>query len=169
MRCKPFLWGAVCPAPPVVYETLRAELLSGARDALDGRVGVSRRAVMDAMMRLELAGFIEIIRQVGFRVVVPDPVTVHEHFYTAAVLEGAAARPRSPMTSPEVAVRVGERARVPQGRCSGSATACSPITHPNPPREVARSAIGRLMTMSMLLGPGGAHRHSADCRVPGAS
>jgi DNA-binding GntR family transcriptional regulator len=91
---------AVGTKADVVYETLRAQLLTGVREygetlstaELATEFGVSRRPVMDAMMRLELAGFIEIIRQVGCRVVVPDLVTVREHFHTAAVLEGAAAR-----------------------------------------------------------------------------
>lgn len=84
----------------VVYDALREQLITGRRGygetlssaELATEFGVSRRPVMDAMMRLELAGFIEIIRQVGCRVVVPDRTSVREHFYTAAVLEGAAAR-----------------------------------------------------------------------------
>lgn len=84
----------------VVYDALREQLIGGRRRygetlssaELATEFGVSRRPVMDAMMRLELAGFIEIIRQVGCRVVVPDRTSVREHFYTAAVLEGAAAR-----------------------------------------------------------------------------
>jgi DNA-binding GntR family transcriptional regulator len=47
---------------------------------------------MDAMSRLELAGFIEIIAQVGCRVIVPERRAVREHFFTAGVLDGAAAR-----------------------------------------------------------------------------
>jgi DNA-binding GntR family transcriptional regulator len=83
-----------------VYDELRSQLIAGVRPygemlstaELALEFGVSRRPVMDAMTRLELAGFIEIIRQVGCRVVVPDRTTVREHFHTAAVLEGAAAR-----------------------------------------------------------------------------
>jgi len=91
---------AVGTKADAVYGELREQLTSGRRGygetlstaELATEFGVSRRPVMDAMMRLELAGLIEIIRQVGCRVVVPDRTTVREHFYTAAVLEGAAAR-----------------------------------------------------------------------------
>jgi DNA-binding GntR family transcriptional regulator len=91
---------AVGTKADAVYDELREQLISGRRRhgetlstaELAAEFGVSRRPVMDAMMRLELAGLIEIIRQVGCRVVVPDRESVREHFYTAAVLEGAAAR-----------------------------------------------------------------------------
>jgi DNA-binding GntR family transcriptional regulator len=84
----------------VVFDALRARLISGWRaygDTLNTveiaeEFGVSRRPVMDAMGRLELAGFIEIIAQVGCRVIVPERRAVREHFYTAGVLDGAAAR-----------------------------------------------------------------------------
>ena len=84
----------------LVFEALRARLIGG-RPAygetlntveIAEEFGVSRRPVMDAMGRLELAGFIEIIAQVGCRVVVPERRTVREHFYTAGVIDGAAAR-----------------------------------------------------------------------------
>jgi DNA-binding GntR family transcriptional regulator len=83
-----------------VYYALRAQLIAGEREygatlstaELALEFGVSRRPVMDAMMRLEGGGFIEIIPQVGCRVVVPDRTLVREHFYTAGVLDGAAAR-----------------------------------------------------------------------------
>jgi DNA-binding GntR family transcriptional regulator len=91
---------AVGTKADAVYDELREQLIAGKRRwgetlstaELAEEFGVSRRPVMDAMMRLELAGFIEIIRQVGCRVVVPDRHTVRDHFYTAGVLEGAAAR-----------------------------------------------------------------------------
>jgi DNA-binding GntR family transcriptional regulator len=84
----------------VVFEALKARLIAGWRGygetlntvEIAEEFGVSRRPVMDAMSRLELAGFIEIIAQVGCRVIVPDRATVREHFYTAGVLDGAAAR-----------------------------------------------------------------------------
>jgi DNA-binding GntR family transcriptional regulator len=91
---------AVSTKADLVFEALRAELIAG-RPAygqmlntveIAEQLGVSRRPVMDAMGRLELAGFIEIIAQVGCRVVVPERRTVREHFYTAGVIDGAAAR-----------------------------------------------------------------------------
>jgi DNA-binding GntR family transcriptional regulator len=84
----------------VVFDALRVRLIAGWRDygemlntaEIAEEFGVSRRPVMDAMARLELAGFIEIIAQVGCRVVMPERRAVREHFYTAGVLDGAAAR-----------------------------------------------------------------------------
>lgn len=82
-----------------VLIALREQLISGERPYgeilssadLAHEFGVSRRPVMDALLRLEAAGFIEIIRQVGCQVVIPDRRSVQEHFVAAAVLEGAAA------------------------------------------------------------------------------
>jgi DNA-binding GntR family transcriptional regulator len=82
-----------------VLIALRAQLISGERPygqilssaEIAQEFGVSRRPVMDALLRLESAGFITIIRQVGCQVVIPDRRSVREHFYAAAVLEGAAA------------------------------------------------------------------------------
>jgi len=84
----------------MAFHALREQLIAGERTygetlstaELAGELGVSRRPVMDAMMRLQGAGFIEIIRQVGCRVVVPERRMVREHFYAAGVLDGAAAR-----------------------------------------------------------------------------
>jgi DNA-binding GntR family transcriptional regulator len=100
--------GAIELAPPraistkadLVFEALRVRLIEGVPAygemlntvEIAEQLGVSRRPVMDAMGRLELAGFIEIIAQVGCRVVVPQRRTVREHFYTAGVIDGAAAR-----------------------------------------------------------------------------
>jgi DNA-binding GntR family transcriptional regulator len=83
-----------------VYLALKEQLIEGERAygttlstaELALEFGVSRRPVMDAMMRLEALRLIEIIPQVGCRVVVPDRRMVREHFYAAGVLDGAAAR-----------------------------------------------------------------------------
>lgn len=83
-----------------VFLRLREELLGGVHlfgatlssAGLALRLGVSRRPVMDALARLESAGFIEIIPQVGCRVVVPDRKDLQEHFQMASVLDGGAAR-----------------------------------------------------------------------------
>jgi len=83
-----------------VHDMLRAELMSGAWPFgasfstydLAHRFGISRRPVMDALARLESAGFVEIIPQVGCRVVLPREEQVREHFQLAGALEGAAAR-----------------------------------------------------------------------------
>jgi DNA-binding GntR family transcriptional regulator len=84
----------------LVFQTLKARLIGGWRGygetlntvEIAEEFGVSRRPVMDAMGRLEHAGFIEIIAQVGCRVIVPERRAVREHFVTAGVLDGAAAR-----------------------------------------------------------------------------
>jgi DNA-binding GntR family transcriptional regulator len=93
-------FGAVSTKADLVFEALRARLIAGLPAygetlntvEIAEEFGVSRRPVMDAMGRLELAGFIEIIAQVGCRVIVPERRAVREHFYTAGVLDGAAAR-----------------------------------------------------------------------------
>jgi DNA-binding GntR family transcriptional regulator len=84
----------------LVFETLKLRLIAGWRaygemlvtTEIAEEFGVSRRPVMDAMARLEHAGFIEIVAQVGCRVVTPERRSVREHFFTAGVLDGAAAR-----------------------------------------------------------------------------
>lgn len=91
---------AVSTKADLVFETLKTRLIAGWRAygetlntvEIADEFGVSRRPVMDAMSRLELAGFIEIIAQVGCRVIVPERRAVREHFFTAGVLDGAAAR-----------------------------------------------------------------------------
>jgi DNA-binding GntR family transcriptional regulator len=91
---------AVGTKADLVFETLKTRLIGGWRGygetlntvEIAEEFGVSRRPVMDAMSRLELAGFIEIIAQVGCRVIVPERRAVREHFFTAGVLDGAAAR-----------------------------------------------------------------------------
>jgi DNA-binding GntR family transcriptional regulator len=91
---------AVSTKADLVFETLKTRLIAGWRSygetlntvEIAEEFGVSRRPVMDAMSRLELAGFIEIIAQVGCRVIVPERRAVREHFFTAGVLDGAAAR-----------------------------------------------------------------------------
>jgi DNA-binding GntR family transcriptional regulator len=91
---------AVGTKADLVFETLKDRLIVGWRGygemlntvEIAEEFGVSRRPVMDAMGRLELAGFIEIIAQVGCRVIVPERRAVREHFFTVGVLDGAAAR-----------------------------------------------------------------------------
>ena len=96
---RPRLDPAAATKAEAVLIALREQLISGERPYgeilssadLAEEFGVSRRPVMDALLRLESAGFIEIIRQVGCQVVIPDRRSVREHFFAAAVLEGAAA------------------------------------------------------------------------------
>jgi DNA-binding GntR family transcriptional regulator len=91
---------AVGTKADVAFDALKARLIAGWRGygetlntvEIAEEFGVSRRPVMDAMSRLELAGFIEIIAQVGCRVIVPERRAVREHFFTVGVLDGAAAR-----------------------------------------------------------------------------
>lgn len=83
-----------------IYDLMRSRLISGhyafgevlSTYGLAQELGVSRRPVMDAVIRLESAGFLSIIRQVGCQVVIPDERRVKDHFTVAGVLEGAGAR-----------------------------------------------------------------------------
>jgi DNA-binding GntR family transcriptional regulator len=56
-----------------------------------GRLHTSRQPVMDAFKRLASEGFLEIIPQVGCRVVVPDPAEVADFFLIFGAIEGLAA------------------------------------------------------------------------------
>ncbi len=55
-------------------------------------LGVSRSPVREAMLKLAEAGLVEIARNRGFRVVLPDPRDVAEIFAVRLALEPAAAR-----------------------------------------------------------------------------
>lgn len=77
-----------------VFDELRRQLIDGERPwgqtfstyELAEEFQVSRRPVMDAVARLAAAGFIEIERQVGCRVVAPTPSVLRDHIeYTAAL------------------------------------------------------------------------------------
>jgi DNA-binding GntR family transcriptional regulator len=81
-----------------IYDALRAELLNGewsfgqqfSTYELAQRFGVSRRPIMDAVQRLESDGFVEIIPQVGCRVVAPDATRVRDQLELSAILQGPA-------------------------------------------------------------------------------
>ncbi|GAB2968398.1 GntR family transcriptional regulator [Amycolatopsis acidiphila] len=83
-----------------IYKALLTQLLEGRHQfgeilstyELATEFGVSRRPVMDAVMRLAAAGFISIIPQVGCQVTIPDERKVRDHFAVAGILEGAGAR-----------------------------------------------------------------------------
>jgi DNA-binding GntR family transcriptional regulator len=83
-----------------VYEALRGELARGewpfgepfSTSQLAERFGVSRQPVLDAVQRLQSDGFVEIIPQVGCRVVVPDEKQLRDHLELSAILEAPAAR-----------------------------------------------------------------------------
>jgi GntR family transcriptional regulator, rspAB operon transcriptional repressor len=83
-----------------VYEALRSEFVHGewtfgqsfSTYELAERFRVSRRPVMDALQRLQTDGFVEIIPQVGCRVVLPEESRVRDHLELSAILFGPAAR-----------------------------------------------------------------------------
>lgn len=83
-----------------IYQALLTQLLEGRHQFgeilstydLATEFGVSRRPVMDAVMRLAAAGFISVIPQVGCQVAIPDERKVRDHFAVAGILEGAGAR-----------------------------------------------------------------------------
>src|SRR4051794_13943816 len=79
-----------------IYDALRREFVDGHWEfgqafstyELAARFEVSRRPVLDALQRLEGEGFVEIIPQVGCRVVSVDDVRVREHLELCAILYG---------------------------------------------------------------------------------
>jgi DNA-binding GntR family transcriptional regulator len=83
-----------------IYEALRAEFVRGewpfgqtfTTYELAERFAVSRRPVMDAVQRLQSHGFVEVIPQVGCRVVMPDERRIHDQLEVSAILEAPAAR-----------------------------------------------------------------------------
>jgi DNA-binding GntR family transcriptional regulator len=91
-----------------IYDALRGEFVDGQWEfgqpfstyELAARFEVSRRPVLDALQRLEAEGFVEIIPQVGCRVVSVDDDGVREHLELCAILYGPAAQ--------RAAVRAGE-------------------------------------------------------------
>lgn len=81
------------------YEHLKAKLLDGEYAAGDrvsveevvSRLRVSRQPVMEAVKRLAGEGFVEIIPQVGCRVVVPERREIEDFFRVFATVEGLCA------------------------------------------------------------------------------
>ncbi|MGW5518150.1 GntR family transcriptional regulator [Nocardia africana] len=81
------------------YEMLMAEILRGrwqpgdtlSTYALSEELQISRTPISEALKRLESEGLVEIIPQVGCRVVRPNSATVAELFAIRGVLEGLAA------------------------------------------------------------------------------
>jgi GntR family transcriptional regulator, rspAB operon transcriptional repressor len=81
------------------YEYLLAEILRGrwqpgdtlSTYALSEELEISRTPVLDALKRLEAEGLVEIIPQVGCRVVRPSPKAIEELFAIRGALEGLAA------------------------------------------------------------------------------
>jgi GntR family transcriptional regulator, rspAB operon transcriptional repressor len=81
------------------YRFLTGEVLRGRWDAgetlstyaLSEELGISRTPVAEALKRLEGEGLVEIIPQVGSRIVRPDPGPVADLFALRAALEGVAA------------------------------------------------------------------------------
>ena len=84
----------------VVFEEMRRQLIDGERPygqtfstyELAKEFDVSRRPVMDAVMRLQTAGFVEIESQVGCRVVAPTRQNLCDHIETTVALHSYACR-----------------------------------------------------------------------------
>lgn len=87
------------PRSEQAYEYLIAEILRGrwqpgdtlSAYALSEELDISRTPVLEALKRLEAGGFVEIIPQVGCRVVTPSFKAVTDLFAIRAALEGLAA------------------------------------------------------------------------------
>jgi len=79
-----------------VYDHLRSELVDGEHApgaelsvvAIAARLGVSRQPVMDAVRRLQEGSFLEVVPQVGVRVVSPTVRDVEDFYLVFAALEG---------------------------------------------------------------------------------
>jgi DNA-binding GntR family transcriptional regulator len=83
----------------LAYDDIKRRLLAGAYkpgerlqiEQLVTELRTSRQPIMDAMKRLGSEGFIEIVPQVGCRVVSVDKSVVADHFRMLSVIEGTAA------------------------------------------------------------------------------
>lgn len=81
------------------YEYIKDKLLDGAFaagksigvDTVIAQIGGSRQPVMEALKQLAAEGFLEIIPQVGCRVVVPDAQQINDFFVLVANAEGLCA------------------------------------------------------------------------------
>jgi DNA-binding GntR family transcriptional regulator len=81
---------------PLAYRHIKEALLDGVHpcgarlgvEAIAAELGISRQPVMDAMRRLQTEGFVEVVPQVGCRVVDPDPAEVEDFFRLLAATEG---------------------------------------------------------------------------------
>jgi DNA-binding GntR family transcriptional regulator len=84
----------------VVYDQLKARFLAGELrfgerlevNELAESMGTSRQPVLEALKRLQHDGLVEVIPQVGSRVVVPRPSAVADFFRVFAALEALATR-----------------------------------------------------------------------------
>ncbi|MEV5845415.1 GntR family transcriptional regulator [Streptomyces sp. NPDC051985] len=98
----------------LVFEELRRQLLAGERKAgevlstytLAEEFGVSRRPVMDAVARLQGAGFLEVVSQVGCRVVMPSVRDMHNHMDVTTALNAFAAKVAAQQITPDALDRI---------------------------------------------------------------
>lgn len=78
------------------YNHIKAMLIEGRLqahawlpvDSIAAELGSSRQPVMDAMKRLAIEGFVEIVPQVGSRVMKPDPQDIDDFYRLFAAGEG---------------------------------------------------------------------------------
>ena len=84
---------------PVAYQQIKEQLLEGrwasgerlSLETIKSELGVSKQPVMEALRRLDADGLVEIIPQVGCRVVSYQPQEVSDFFTLFAAFEGAIA------------------------------------------------------------------------------
>jgi DNA-binding GntR family transcriptional regulator len=96
------------------YEHIRRELLRGrwavgdsvSAYALAEEIGVSRTPVVEALKRIEAEGLVEIVPQVGCRILAPSPSSIEELFGLRRALEGMAARSAAKTASDDDRLRI---------------------------------------------------------------
>ena len=92
-----------------IYTTLKRQLLRGDQELgaslsvadLAVALGASRQPVMEALKRLQAEGFVEIIPQVGCRVVTPTASEVSDFYEVFGTMEGLASRLAAERRDPE--------------------------------------------------------------------
>jgi DNA-binding GntR family transcriptional regulator len=136
------------------YRFLTREVLRGRWDAgatvstyaLAEELGISRTPVAEALRRLEGEGLVEIIPQVGTRIVQPDPGPVKDLFALRAALEGvataAAARNITDAQLSELELTLG---RLERSAAIGDRTAYEELYHDFHMRLIAAAGIPQLL------------------------
>lgn len=139
------------------YEHIRRELKRGrwqtgdsiSSYALAGEIGVSRTPVVEALKRVEAEGLVEIIPQVGCRVVGSSASSLEELFGLRRALEGMAARGAGAAVDEDQLLRIdGLQRRFEEAVSSGDRRACQEADRSFHLAIAAAAGLPRVASMS---------------------
>ena len=141
----------------LAYEHIRGELRRGRWPAGDSvsayalaeEIGVSRTPVVEALKRIEAEGLVEIVPQVGCRVLAPSPSSLEELFGLRRALDGMAARGAAGAAGDEELLRIdGLQRRFEDAVAAGDRRACGEADRAFHLAIAAASGLGRVAAMS---------------------